>query len=123
MLYTASFYDPCDWVGQPYRVSRAHPRGLKTQWETLTFLYPPLELLRAYRKGELDFEALSEAYRDNLDQKILVDFRLRRWMEQAPTLGDVTLLCFERGDDPCHRRVAAHWLRDHVPELVLGDLR
>lgn len=123
MLYTASFYDPGDWVGQPYRVSRAHPRGLKTQWETLTFLYPPLELLRAYRQGDLDFAALSNAYRDNLDQKILVDFRLRRWMEQVPTLGDVTLLCFERGDDPCHRRVAAHWLRDHVPGLVLGDLR
>ena len=59
MLYTASYYDPQDWVGQPYRVSRAHPRGRKTQWETLPFLYPPLELLRAYRQGDLDFEALS----------------------------------------------------------------
>ena len=123
MLYTASFYDPKDWAGQPYRVSRAHPRGLKTQWETLTFLYPPLELLRAYRKGDLDFTALGKAYRENLDQKILVDFRLRRWMEQAPDLGDVTLLCFERGDAPCHRRVAAQWLHDHIPGLVLGNLR
>ena len=123
MLYTASFYQPQDWVGQAYRVSRAHPRGLKTQWDTLTFLYPPLELLRSYRQGSLDFTALSNAYRENLDQKLLVDFRLRRWLEQAPNLGDVTLLCFERGNDPCHRRVAAQWLYENVPDLLLGELK
>ena len=123
MLYTASFYDPQDWIGRAYRVSRAHPRGRKTQWETAPFLYPPLELLRAYRQGNLDFAGLSRAYRENLDQKLLVDFHLRRWLEQLPTLGDVTLLCFERGDDPCHRRVAAEWLEERVPGLALGELR
>ncbi len=122
MLYTASFYDPQDWVGQPYRVSRAHPRGRKTQWGTLSFLYPPLELLRSYRDGQVDFEGLSSAYRRNLDEKFLVDYRLRKWMEELSSLGDVTLLCFERGDDPCHRRVAAHWLRERVPGLELGGL-
>ena len=123
MLYTASYYDPQDWVGQPYRVSRAHPRGRKTQWETLPFLYPPLELLRAYRQGDLDFEALSAAYLENLEQKALVNHGLRRWLERLPSLGDVTLLCFERGADPCHRRVAARWLREKAPGLVLGELR
>lgn len=123
MLYTASYYDPQDWVGQACRVSRAHPRGRKTQWDTLSFLYPPLELLRAYRQGDLDFEALSQEYRKDLDQKLLVDFRMRRWLTQLPEMGDVTLLCFERGEDPCHRRVAAQWLHDHVPGLELGELR
>jgi uncharacterized protein YeaO (DUF488 family) len=122
MLYTASYYDPQDWVGQPYRVSRAHPRGRKTQWGTLSFLYPPLELLRAYRDGQIDFDALSSAYRRNLDEKFLVDYRFRKWLENLPSSGDVTLLCFERGDDPCHRRVAAHWLRERVPGLELGEL-
>ena len=123
MLYTASYYDPEDWVGQPYRVSRAHPRGRKTQWETLSCLYPPLELLRAYRDGQLNFDTLSNEYRRNLDEKLLVDYRLRKWLELLPTLGDVTLLCFERGDDPCHRRVAAQWLRERVPGLELGELK
>ena len=123
MLYTASYYDPQDWIGQPYRVSRAHPRGRKTQWEALSFLYPPLELLRAYRQGDLDFSSLSEAYRKDLDQKVLVDYRLRKWLELLPTLGDATLLCFERGNDPCHRRVAAQWLRENVPGLELGELK
>ena len=123
MLYTASFYDPRDWVGQAFRVSRAHPRGRKTQWDTAPSLYPPLELLRAYRNKEMDFAALGEEYRTNLDQKLLVDIGLKRFVNRLPGLGDVTLLCFERGDEPCHRRVAAQWLAEHVGGLVLGELR
>ena len=123
MIYTASYYDPQDWVGQAFRVSRAHPRGRRTQWQTMTSLYPPLDLLRAYRFGDLDFAALCQEYRQNLDQKVLVDFRLRRWLEQLPDMGDITLLCFERGDEPCHRRVAAQWLCDHLPQLQTGNLK
>ena len=123
MIYTASYYDPQDWVGQAYRVSRAHPRGRKTQWETLPFLYPPLPLLRAYRQGDLDFEELSQEYRRDLEQKLLVDFRMRRWLTQLPDMGDVTLLCFERGEELCHRRIAARWLQEHVPGLEVGELR
>lgn len=123
MLYTASFYDPHHWVGQPFRVSRAHPRGRRAQWETLPCLYPPLDLLRAYQGAEIDFTELSEEYRANLDQKLVVDIGLRRFVERLPGLGDVTLLCFERGNEPCHRRVAARWLEEHVPGLTLGELR
>ena len=123
MLYTASFYDPQHWVGKPYRVSRAHPRGRRVEWESLSFLYPPLELLRAYHDGQVDFDALSVAYRRNLDEKLLVDYRLRKWLEQLPWLGDATLLCFERGEDLCHRRVTAQWLWERTPGLELGDLR
>ena len=123
MIYTASYYDPQDWVGQPYRVSRAHPRGRRTQWDTMSSLYPPLELLRAYQGGELDFATFTEAYRKNLDQKLLVDYRLRKWLERLPEIVPVTLLCFERGEELCHRRVAAQWLCDQVPQLELGSLK
>ena len=123
MLYTASFYDPQHWVGQAFRVSRAHPRGRKTQWDILPSLYPPLELLRAYRNSEIDFQTLSEEYWANLDQKVLVEYGLRRFLERLPDLGDATLLCFERGDEPCHRRVAAQWLQERVPSVILGELR
>ena len=68
---------PAGLGGAALPLSRAHPRGRKTQWETLPFLYPPLELLRAYRDGQLDFETLSGEYLRNLDEKLLVDYRLR----------------------------------------------
>ena len=106
MLYTASFYDPEHWKGQRYRVSRAHPRGMRAQWDTAPFLYPPRELLRDYRAGTLDFVALS-----------------LQWVQGLGALADMTLLCFERGETQCHRRVAANWLLERASELRLGELR
>ncbi len=123
MLYTASFYDPDHWVGQPYRVSRAHPRGRPTQWQTAPFLYPSRDLLRAYQRGDVDFPALAAAYRQELDALYQQDGEFWEWVAGLAESGDVTLLCFERGDKPCHRRIAAQWLLDKTPELVRGELR
>ncbi len=123
MLYTASFYDPDHWVGQPYRVSRAHPRGRRTQWETLPFLYPPRELLRTYQIGAVDFETLAAAYQRELDALYQQNGEFREWVDGLAASWDITLLCFERGDKPCHRRIAAQWLLDRAPELVRGELR
>jgi len=123
MLYTASFYDPDHWVGQSYRVSRAHPRGMRTQWEAMPFLYPPRELLRAYQSGAVDFKALAAAYQRELDALHQQSGEFREWVDGLAASGDVTLLCFEQGDKACHRRVAAQWLLRRTPELGCGDLR
>ena len=123
MLYTASFYDPQDWKGTCYRVSRAHPRGLRTQWDTAPFLYPARELLRAYRSGDLDFVTLSREYMQALDAAYNQSGQFQEWALGLPSLGDVTLLCFERECKPCHRRVAARWLLERVPGLRCGELR
>ncbi|MFQ6026684.1 MAG: DUF488 family protein [Dehalococcoidia bacterium] len=123
MLYTASFYAPGNWVGSVYRVSRQHPRGRKTQWGTLPFLYPDRELLRAYRAGEIDFGGLGEAYTLGLDTKYEDWPEFRDWLESVPDLGDFTLLCFEARGEPCHRLVLARWLLERVPGLEAGQLR
>ena len=122
MLYTASFYDPQDWQGQCYRVSRAHPRGRRAQWDTAPFLYPPRELLREYRSGGLDFNSLSLEYWRGLDESYDQVDKFREWVQGLSALGDVTLLCFERGEKPCHRRVAARWLLERVPALGCSEL-
>lgn len=107
MLFTASFYAPDNWQGLRYRVSRSHPRGRRTQWDTLPFLYPSRELLVAYRAGELDFSALSAAYRSSLDVRHNESADLQDWLDKTPDLGDFTLLCFEPEGKPCHRVVLA----------------
>lgn len=123
MLYTASFYDQQHWMGQRYRVSRAHPRGMAAQWDVAPFLYPPRELLRDYRAGTLDFVALASLYRRGLDAAYDQSSKFREWVDGLPLLEHVTLLCFERGETPCHRREAARWLLERAPELRLGELR
>lgn len=123
MLYTASFYAQDDWVGTPYRVSRGHPRGRRTQWQNLPFLYPPLELFRDYRSGRLDFATLSIGYLRELDIRRGQLAPFREWLEEAPNKGDFTLLCFERAGENCHRRALAGWLLERAPSLKLGELR
>ena len=123
MLYTASFYEPGHWVGQRYRISRAHPRGRKTEWEVQPALYPSRALLTDYRQGNLTFAGLDIRYREELDETCKQDAKFRAFLEQLPNLGDFTLLCFEPAGDPCHRRSAAAWLLERVPGLFLGRLR
>ena len=123
MLYTASFYTPQHWVGTRYRVSRQHPRGRRSDWEVLPFLYPALDLLRAYRGKEIDFAELSREYVRGLDEGFSRTVEFRSWVEAVPELGDFTLLCFEPAGQPCHRLVLAPWLVERAPGLELGQLR
>ena len=123
MLYTASYYAPTDWRGQAFRVSRGHPRGRRTQWETLPFLYPSRELLSAYQSGNLDFAGLEAEYRLELEGRNQQSVEFRQWLGSVPSLGDFTLLCFEKAGVPCHRRVLAQWLLEEAPSLELGGLR
>ena len=123
MLYTASFYAPDNWQGLRYRVSRSHPRGRKTDWETLPFLYPARELLVAYRAGDLDFGGLSAEYLISLNHRLNESPELQDWLDKTPDLGDFTLLCFEPEGKACHRLVLADWLLERLPGLVLGQKR
>ena len=123
MLYTASFYQQGHWAGVRFRISRAHPRGRRTEWEVQPALYPSRALLTEYRSGTLDFAALDVRYRAELDATFEADADFRAFLEGLPDVGDFTLLCFEPEGTPCHRRSAAAWLLDRDPRLELGRLR
>ena len=123
MLYTASFYEPRHWVGVRFRISRAHPRGRRTDWEVQPALYPSRALLTEYRSGGLDFAALDARYREELEATFERDDAFRAFLEGLPDIGDFTLLCFEPAGEPCHRRSAAAWLLERAPGLELGRLR
>ena len=123
MLYTASFYEPRHWVGVRYRISRAHPRGRRTEWDVLPALYPSRGLLTEYRAGDLDFTGLDVRYREELDGIWERDPEFRAFLEDLPAIGDITLLCFEPEGAACHRRSAAAWLLERVSGLELGRLR
>ena len=123
MLFTASFYQPHNWVGRCFRISRQHPRGRKVLWGTLPFLYPGLQLIKSYRSGKLGFDSFSRSYRSDLDDSYAHAGELQQWVQELPHQGDFTLLCFEPEGEPCHRLVLAGWLKERRPSLELGDLR
>ena len=124
MLHTASFYEPENWVGRPFRVSRAHPRGRKTLWDILPFFYPERRLLDSYREGSIGFTSFGDLYRSTLDTGLAEDADMRHWVQtELLEFEEITLLCFEREGQPCHRLVLARWLMERQPGLELGHLR
>ena len=123
LLYTASFYQPNHWVGARYRVSRAHPRGRRTDWETQPYLYPSRALLRSYQDEEFDFRTMADRYWEELQDAYAAESCFRKWLEGLADGGDLTLLCFEPAGRPCHRRVAAAWVLERAPGLELGQGR
>ena len=123
MLYTASFYHPEHWKGTLYRISRAHPRGQTTKWETQPFLYPSRRLLDEYRHGAIGFDGLTVRYREELETNYNWEADFQDWLASLKSEQDFTLLCFEPEGEPCHRRVAATWMFDRMPMLRPGQLR
>ena len=107
----------------PYRISRAHPRGQTTRWETQPFLYPSRQLLIAYRDRDLDFAGLTDRYREELQTNYNWEADFQEWLGSLKPEEDFTLLCFEPEGEPCHRRVAAAWLLEKMPELGPGQIR
>lgn len=124
-VHTASFYDPQDWMGTPVRVSHQHPRGLKAVWDVLPAAYPSVEIYRAYRAGRIDADEFTVQYGALLDERYAGNESFRQWVAaHSVGEGDITLLCFERGDTFCHRRVLAHWLHERSQGAMgLGMLR
>ena len=123
MLYTASFYFAENWKGTAYRISRAHPRGQTVKWETQPYLYPSRQLLDEYRHGVVDFDGLTLEYREELETNYNWEADFQDWLSSLKPQEDFTLLCFEPDGEPCHRRVAAAWLLEKMPELGLGQVR
>jgi uncharacterized protein YeaO (DUF488 family) len=121
-LMTASVYERWIWSAETVRlmVMRWPPTFLYDypyveHVQFLPMLSPSVALLRAYRRGQVAWEAFVAQYLTQLEQKR--DFRAVVWrdfllpyLEQSPS---VTLLCCERGDERivrCHRRIVREWL-------------
>lgn len=77
-------------------------------------LAPPEDILREYKKTG-DFEKLSKGYKERvLDKLDLVEvlFYIEERTNSILLSDDVVLLCYEKSDCPCHRRLLREWLNE-----------
>ncbi len=105
MVKTKRVYDPAEASdGDRILVTRYWPRGISrerlsiTEW--LRNLAPSKELLRDWKKQRISWEEYTVRYHEEMQgqQEAIRDLanRARR--------STITLLCFEREDDPCCHR-------------------
>lgn len=104
-IKTKSIYEPAEKDdGHRVLVTRFYPRGVKKDRfdEWLRVLSPSRDLLLSYRKGEKDwneFEAeLVSEIRGNPQA-----MEAARGLHRLAKRGSVTLLCYEKAGEPCHR--------------------
>jgi uncharacterized protein YeaO (DUF488 family) len=108
-LKTKSIYEPREESdGLRLLITRFYPRGVKKEhfqrWTRE--LSPSRELLRAYRSKERSWEVFKSEFVAELkaNPSSLAAIRaLRRESRKS----NVTLLCYEKSGNPCHRYIVA----------------
>ncbi len=112
MVKTKSVYDPVEESdGQRILVSRYWPRGLSRERLSLTEhlkeMAPGVELLQDWKKGNISWDEYKNRYYKEMAQQQETISKLAKRASNKT----ITLLCFEREEDPhCHR----HLLKDLI---------
>ena len=115
MVKTKSVYDPVEESdGQRILVSRYWPRGLSREKLSLTEhlkdTAPSVELLQDWKKGNISWDEYKNRYYKEMAQQ---QETIRKLAKRASDK-IITLLCFEREEDPhCHR----HLLKDLIEKF------
>jgi uncharacterized protein YeaO (DUF488 family) len=115
-IKTKSIYEPRDENdGIRVLITRFYPRGVKKdrfdRWARE--LSPSRELLRAYRLKEKTWEVFKSEFIAELKanpSSLLAIQTLRNESRK----GNVTLLCYERGSNPCHRYIVADMISEKL---------
>jgi uncharacterized protein YeaO (DUF488 family) len=107
MIRTKSVYDPPEQSdGDRILVTRYWPRGISRDRLTITDwrqnLAPSKELLQDWKKHKITWQEYTLRYHEEMrDQQAAI-----KELADRAKRGTITLLCFERENDPhCHRHL------------------
>ena len=75
-------------------------------------LSPSSDLLHAYKSGAKSWRTFAAEFKTELDANPSSMLAIRNLREESRK-GNVTLLCYERGEIPCHRYIVAELVNKH----------
>lgn len=120
MIRTKSIFQPSEEEdGMRVLITRFYPQGIKKEhfdcW--IRDLSPNSDLLQAYRHDLFNWETFKSAFLRQLKESI-DSWEAIFALHDLSVSTDITLLCYERDRQPCHR----HLVRDIVecPELLFS---
>ena len=118
MIRTKSIYaERGDTDGLRVLVTRHYPRGVKRSHFDAWYkdLAPSAGLLKSYRGGAIQWDAFMIKYKSEIDDAWSLG--IISWLHLLSAKSDITLLCYERDGEPCHR----HILREAIDSLESLD--
>lgn len=121
-MYT-SYFSNLNNISNPISISGAAPKFyFGPQYKILA---PKKSFFYRYKSGEIDENGyISEYYRLVLD--VLDPAEIYQYLTEKYG-NDITLICYEKPGDFCHRRIVAEWFEHHlsisVPELITSKVK
>ena len=100
MILICSWFDK-EKVGRVLSISLGKPRGVHCDGQ-VHVLFPTCEIVRGYKAGKISEQEYVESYVELLRGRYRP---LRAWLDSIDE--DVTLCCFEREGEFCHRLLVA----------------
>lgn len=105
---TKSIYDATSKEdGLRVLITRYYPRGVKRDRFDLWFkgASPTIGLLKAYRKGSIDWSEFRKRFSKQLNNEAESKNAIKELLDLAKKRKNVTLLCYEREGQNCHRQI------------------
>jgi len=119
MIFTASYFCPQNHHGKLISISRSNPKQF-TRIPKLQFFSPSKDLL-AWWKKSAQTDTDWENYQDRFFAQIDNDWvRISHWLDKDHSTGDITLLCWEKPGEYCHRNDVGDIIAARLPEFFGG---
>ena len=113
MLYTACFFKLEDQHGEVFSVANSAPKMFKGN--TLRAFNPPWISVKQLKEKHIEWERFCEIYEKHL---ATINVESNRDVQNVKDLlddgKDVTLACWEKTTDRCHRKRLADWLAEKL---------
>ena len=117
MIYTASFFNKNNHYGELVAISNGVPRHVIMPDKEIKILAPRWHLVVKLKDYEISWEDFKMEYLEHLERK--------RWdvcqIFDRYDNKDVTLLCWEKSPEKCHRRLLAEFLKGEGYEI--GEIK
>ena len=116
IIYTASYFCPEHHHGKLISISRSNPRAFVSIPRLMPFV-PSKRLLDWWKKSS----QIQDEYRSKFaDELAANNDKISRWLTQSHR-HDITLLCWEKPGNFCHRQIVGELIRSRLPDYWGGD--
>lgn len=116
MIYSASFFEPKHHYGKLISIARSEPTAIKIDGKLEIFV-PSKKLLLDYDCKAIDHFEYIDRYREEMRPKLP---QIRAWINSLDPKVDLTLACWEKQGNFCHRNLAISFVESWRPDCFGG---
>jgi uncharacterized protein YeaO (DUF488 family) len=121
MIKTKSIYDSIENSdGTRILITRYWPRGIKKENFDKWYkdLSPSKNLLKDYKEGRIDFQLFEKLFRNEISKNKNVINICKNIAKEALDGKEFTLLCYEKDESNCHRKLIRKLCDEEVLKLI-----